>query len=56
MTRRELKAVAECKAQIELDLMFINKARKEAQDAIDTISSKSQAITTRLTNLEEYLA
>lgn len=55
MTKRELKAVKECKSQIELDLMFITKARKEAQDAIDQISTKAQAITTRLINLEEYL-
>ena len=56
MTKAERKAVVECKAQIELDLMFITRARKDAQDALDRINNKSQAITTRLTNLEEYLA
>jgi len=56
MTKRELKAVKECKAQIAIDLMFIKKARKEAQDALDHINDKSEAITTRLLNLEEYLA
>lgn len=56
MTKRELKAVKECKAQIAIDLMFIKKAHKEVQDALDEINNKSQAITTRLLNLEEYLS
>lgn len=55
MTKDERKAVKECKAQIAIDLIFINKARKDAQDALDKINTKSQSITTRLLNLEEYL-
>lgn len=56
MTKAQRKAIAECKAQIEIDLTFIKKARQQAQDALDNINSKSQSITTRLINLEEYLA
>ncbi len=56
MNKRERSAILECKAQIGLDLMFIKKAQKEAQDALDEINDKSQAITTRLINLEEYIS
>ncbi len=56
MTKAERKAVKECKAQIALDLMFIKKARKKAQDALDKIDDRVQAITTRLINLEAYLS
>ena len=56
MNKTERSAIKECKAQIELDLMFIEKARKKAQDALDEINDKSQAIATRLTNLEDYIS
>jgi len=56
MNKADRKAVLECKAQIGLDLMFIKKAQKDAQEALDEINNKTQAITTRLINLEEYMS
>lgn len=56
MTKGGLKAVKECKAQIAIDLMFIKQAQTDAQAALDKINDKTQSITTRLLNLEEYLS
>ena len=56
MNKTERSAIKECKAQIAIDLLFIKKARTAAQDALDEINDKSQAITTRLLNLEKYLS
>lgn len=55
MTKRERSAVAEFAEQIRLDLGFIGKARKEAQDQLDKINTQQQNIETRLRNLEDYL-
>lgn len=56
MTKSERSAIKECKAQIAIDLLFIKKARTAAQDALDEINDKSEAITTRLLNLEKHLS
>lgn len=55
MLKREKKAVAEFAKQIRLDLSFIRLARQGAQDQLDRINTKQQAIETRLQNLEDYL-
>lgn len=55
MLKRERKAVAEFAKQIRIDLEFIRQARQKAQDQLDNINAKQQAIETRLQNLEDYL-
>lgn len=56
LTKKQvIKAVLEAKAQIAVDLIFINTARQGAQDQLDRINTKQQSITTRLINLEAYL-
>jgi hypothetical protein len=54
MTKREKKAVAEFAKQVRIDLSFIRLARQGAQDQLDNINGKQQAIETRLQNLEDY--
>ena len=55
MTKREKKAVREFAKQVRLDLGFIQKARKAAQERLDYINSHQQDIETRLQSLEDYM-
>ena len=55
MLQRERKALRETIEFLELDMKFIDTARRNAQAQLDVINNSQRAARTRLNNLEAWV-